>query len=74
MAKVIEKLVRRTLKEILLIVLCFSDGSVVKNLPAIQATQETRVQSLGQIDPCRRKWQPIPIFLPERNPMDRVAW
>ena len=23
--------------------------------------------------PQRRKWQPIPVFLPE-NPMDRGAW
>ena len=34
---------------------------MVKNLPAIQ---ETWVQSLGQEDPWRREWQPIPIFLP----------
>ena len=34
---------------------------MVKNLPAIQ---ETWVQSLSQEDPWRRKWQPIPIFLP----------
>ena len=33
----------------------------IKNLPAVQ---ETRVRSLGWEDPLRRKWQPIPIFLP----------
>ena len=33
----------------------------VKNLPAVW---ETRVRSwFGKI-PCRREWQPIPIFLP----------
>ena len=26
--------------------------------------QETWVQSLGWEDPCRRKWQPTPVFLP----------
>ena len=33
----------------------------VKSLPAIQ---ETQVQTLGQEDPCRRTWQPTPVFLP----------
>ena len=33
----------------------------VKNLPAMQ---ETRVRSLGQEDPWRRKWQPTPVRLP----------
>ena len=35
-------------------------AQMVKNLPAIQ---ETRVQSLDQEDPWRRKWQPTPVFL-----------
>ena len=39
----------------------FPGGSVVKNLPA---GQEMWVQSLGGKDPWRRKWQPIPVFLP----------
>ena len=34
---------------------------MVKNLPA---TQETRVRSLGQKDPLRKKWLSIPVFLP----------
>ena len=34
---------------------------MLKNLPAMQ---ETWVQSLGQEDPWRREWQPIPVFLP----------
>ena len=32
-------------------VLDFPDGSVIKNLPAKQESQETQVQSLGQEDP-----------------------
>ena len=49
----------------------FLDGSVVKNLPAMQETQETWVWSLGWEEipalggvPWRRKWQPTPVFLP----------
>ena len=34
---------------------------MVNNLPAMQ---ETWVQFLGREDPWRRKWQPIPVFLP----------
>ena len=30
-------------------------------------TQEAWVQSLGQKDPCRRKWQPTPVFLPGKS-------
>ena len=30
----------------------------------LSAVQETWVQSLGQEDPWRRKWQPTPVFLP----------
>ena len=44
----------------------FPGGSVVKNLPAIQETQETWVQSLGQEDNLRRKWHPSPVFLLEK--------
>ena len=36
----------------------------VKNPPA---TQETQVQSLGQKIPWRKKWQFIPVFLPEKS-------
>ena len=36
----------------------------VKNLPAVQETQETRVQSLGWEDPWRRARLPTPVFLP----------
>jgi len=34
---------------------------MVKTLPAMQ---ETWIQSLGQEDPWRRKWEPTPVFLP----------
>ena len=39
----------------------FPGGSVVKNPPA---KQERQIQSLSQEDLRRRKWQPIPVFLP----------
>ena len=29
--------------------------------------QEIRIQSLGQEDPLRRKWQPTPVFLLEKS-------
>ena len=37
---------------------------MVKVLPAMQETQEIRVQSLGQEDPWRKPWKPTPVFLP----------
>ena len=42
----------------------FSGGLVVKNPLPMQEKQEMQVQSLGQEDPQRRKWHPIPVFLP----------
>ena len=39
----------------------FLDGSVVKNPPVMQ---RMLLQSLGQEDPWRRRWQPTPVFLP----------
>ena len=36
----------------------------VKDLPAVQETQETWVQPLGQEDLLRRAWQPTLVFLP----------
>ena len=42
----------------------FLGGSVVKNLPVMQETQEMQVQSLGQEDPLEEVWQPTPVFLP----------
>ena len=41
-------------------------AQMVKNLPAVQ---ETWVRSLGREDPQRRKWQPIPVFLPRESPL-----
>ena len=40
-------------------------AQTVKHLPAMR---ETWVQSLGQEDPWRRKWQPTPVL------MDGKAW
>ena len=40
----------------------FPAGSAVKNLPAIQKTQETRVQSLGGEDTLE-EYIPTPVFL-----------
>ena len=34
---------------------------MIKNMPAVR---ETWARSLGLEDPLRRKWQPIPVFLP----------
>ena len=39
----------------------------------MKETRETRVQSLGQENPWRKKWQPTPVYLP-REAMDREAW
>ena len=55
----------------------FPGGSVVKKYHLgrrrLPEMQETWVQSLGQEDPQRRKWQQTPVFLPG-NPMDRGPW
>ena len=37
------------------------------------AMQETQIQSLGQEDPWRKKWQPTPLFLPGDS-MDKGTW
>ena len=44
----------------------------VKSPPAMQETQETEVQSLGQEGPWRRKWQPTASFLPEKFHGQRI--
>ena len=51
-------------------------AQAVKNLPAMQETQEMQIQSLGWEDPLERKWQPTPVFLPEKShrQRDRGAW
>ena len=38
---------------------CFPGGANGK-----EPSKEMQVQSLGQEDPWRRKWQPTPVFLP----------
>ena len=42
----------------------YPDGSVVKNLPAMQDTQ---VPSLDWEDPWRRDWLLTPVFLPGKS-------
>ena len=54
----------------------FLVAQMVKNLPAMQ---ETQVQSLGQEDPQRRRWQPTPVFLSgeshgQRSPKGHSPW
>ena len=41
--------------------------TVVKTLPAIQEMKDTWVRSLGRKESWRRKWQPIPAFLPRES-------
>ena len=41
---------------------------MVKNLPAMQETQETQVHSLAREDPLRRAWQPTPVLSAWRIP------
>ena len=45
----------------------------MKNLPAMQETQEIRVQSLGQEDP-REEGMATHFLGCLENPMDRGAW
>ena len=48
----------------------FPSGSVVKNLPAMQETRETRVQSPGREDPLEKEMAPHSSMLACRIPMD----
>ena len=41
---------------------------MLKNLSAIQETQEMRIQSHGQEDPWRKKWLPTPVIVAWRIP------
>ena len=41
-----------------------SPSLVAHRLKRLSGMWETRVQSLGQEDPWRRKWNPTPLFLP----------
>ena len=47
----------------------FPDGSVVKNLPAMQETQETRIPSLGQKNPLEEE-----IATHSRIPAWKIPW
>ena len=51
-------------KKVLLSLMVFPSGSAVKNPLVMQETQETQVQSWGEEDPRRRKWQFTPVFFP----------
>ena len=46
----------------------------VKNLPAMQETQEVWVQFLGLLEkiPWRKKWQPTPVFFPGESCGQRI--
>ena len=46
----------------------------VKNPPAMQETQETRVQSLGQEDPLKKENGNPHQYSCLENPMDRGNW
>ena len=52
----------------------FYNGSVVKNLPAMQETQDMQVQSPGQEDPLEEEMATHSSVLAWKNPMDKVAW
>ena len=41
----------------------FLQAQQVKNLSAMQETQEMQVPSLDQEDPLKEEWQPTPVFL-----------
>ena len=49
-------------------------GSVVKNQPAVQGTQEMQVRSLGQEDPLEEDMATHSSILAWRIPIDRAAW
>ena len=56
------------------IVMGSPDDSAVKNSPAVQEMQETRVQFLGQEDPLEGgRGSPLQSSCLE-NPVDREAW
>ena len=52
----------------------FPGVSVVKDLPAVQETQESWVPSLGQEDPLEKEMAPHPSYFGLGNSMDRGAW
>ena len=52
----------------------FAGGSVVKNLPIVQESQETRVWSQDWDDPLEEGMATHSSLLAWRIPMDRGAW
>jgi len=42
--------------------------SLVKNLPAMKKTQRLSFDPWVKKIPWRRKWQPTPVYLPEKIP------
>ena len=52
----------------------FPSGSVVKNPPAMQEPQKTKVQSLGWEDPLKEGKATHSSILAWWIPMDREAW
>ena len=52
----------------------FPGSSVVKNMPATQKLQETRVQSLGGKDPLEEDMATHSSILAWRISMDREDW
>ena len=47
---------------------------MVKNLPAMQESQEMCVRSLGREDPLEKEMANHPSILAWRIPMDRGVW
>ena len=69
--------ITRCLEIIHLMLECLSyslHGSVVKNLPAMQETQEMWVRSLGRDDPLEEEMANHSCIPCLKNPMDRGAW
>ena len=50
---------------------CSAPGSVLRISTAMQ---ETQVQSPGQEYTLEKEWQPTPVFLPGKSPLDGGAW
>ena len=57
-----------------LCILGLQSGSVVKNLPGIQETQEMWVRSLGWEDPLEKGMATHSGILVWENPMDKEPW
>ena len=45
----------------------FPGGTVVNNLPAVLETKKTTFDPWVRMIPWRKKWQPTPVFLPEKS-------